>query len=93
MYLCNKSPQLLNNDYGVELVKLLGGKVAKDGYTALILLFEGNTDKIDFGSDGFKLLWEREKNMNEGLLKHVIHNKLELKARLMAVLEAVAYYE
>ena len=61
MVLCYFNPQLLSHSWAVELVQRLNGKVINDEWTALILLFYGNIEKIDFNSDGFKLLWEKEK--------------------------------
>ena len=69
MWLCRFNPQLLSHNWVVELVQQLGGKVDKGGETTLIWLFFGNTEKTDFGSKGFKLLWKKEKNINVTELK------------------------
>ena len=45
-------------------MKRQGGKIDNNGITALISLFEGNAEKAHFGSNGFKKLWEIEKNVN-----------------------------
>ena len=67
--LCQQNPQLLKHDWAVELVKLFSGKADKNGRTALISVFIRNAEKTDFNSTGFKLLWEKEKNLNENELK------------------------
>ena len=41
-----------------------GGEMDNDGWTALIFIFFGNAQKADFGSADFKLLWEKEKDIN-----------------------------
>ena len=45
-------------------------KVGKGGWTALIKLFQGNAEKTDFGSKGFRLLWEKEKDIRVDKLKY-----------------------
>ena len=57
----------------------LSGKVTNGRYTALIWLFSGKTDKTDFSSDGFKLLWENEKSINTEKLKEKMQTKQYLK--------------
>ena len=69
MKLCFNNPQLLCYDWVVELVQRLGGKENNSGDTALILLFRGYPEKTDFNSIGFKLLWEKEKNIKVYLLE------------------------
>jgi len=60
----------------------------------LIWLFNGNTKKTDFNSNGFKLLWEKEKDIYIDKLKEKMQNKPDLKNRVIsAVPEAAAYYE
>ena len=48
---------------------MLGGVSDKFRETALMLVFRGNSVNIDFNSRGFKLLWEKEKNINVTELK------------------------
>ena len=69
MILCRNNSQLLNHDWAVELVQRLGGKVDNIGETALIGLFYRNPEKTDFNSNGFKLLWEKEKGIEVDSLK------------------------
>ena len=93
MYLCSNSPQLLNHDWTIELVQQLNGKVSNSRWTALIWLFNGNPEKTDFNSDGFKLLWEKEKNININDLKKWMHRKSKLKEKVIeAVPDAIDYY-
>jgi len=48
----------------------------------------------DFSSDGFKLLWEKEKNINVEKLKKWIRMKPDLKDKVInAIPEAVEYYD
>jgi len=75
MYLCYCKPQLLNHVWAVELVQQPGEKVNYDGETALILLFIIKPDKTDFNSDGFKLLWEKEKDIEVDRLKEWMQEK------------------
>ena len=78
----------------MELVQQLGGRIDKYGYTAMILLFRGNTEKTDFGLNGFKLLWEKEKDISVDKLKEMMHKKPELKERVVAAVPgAAAYYK
>ena len=94
MYLCWHNPQLLNHDWAVELVRRQNGKVSNSGFTALILLFYGKPEKTDFSSKGFKLLWEKEKDINVYSLKHFMQNKSDLKQKIIAAApDATAYYE
>ena len=61
--------------------------------TTLIGLFDENTENTDFSSNGFKLLWEREKGINEKELKLWICRKPELKVRVIAAVpDAIDYY-
>ena len=69
MWLCRFNPQLLNLDQAVELVQQLGEKVNNGRETALIQLFYYNSEKVDFNSNGFKLLWEKEKDIYIDKLK------------------------
>ena len=72
----------------------LGGKADKEGWTALILLFIGNTEKTDFSSIGFKVLWQREKSIKIDRLKNQMRKKPELKHKVIAVVsDAAKYYE
>ena len=94
MILCEYNPQLLNHDWAVELVQRQCGKVDKYGWTALMLIFYESTDKADFGSSGFKLLWEKEKNIKVVKLKECICQKSELKKKVLAAIpDAVSFYE
>ena len=57
-------------------------------------LFYRNPVKTEFNSNGFKLLWKKEKNINVDALKEKMQNKPDLKNRVIsAVPEAAAYYE
>ena len=70
----------------------VGGKISNDGFTALISLFNGNTEMTDSNSPGFKLLWE--KDIKVGLLKNVMRRKSELKNRMViAVPSIISYYK
>ena len=94
MYLCYDNPQLLNHEWAVDLVQRLGGKVSNYGDTALMLLFDNNAYKTRFNSQGFKLLWEREKNIKIDILKDKISKKSELKERVIAAVPgAVKFYK
>ena len=53
----------------------LSGKVDNNGWSALILLFIIKPDKTDFNSDGFKLLWEKEKDIEVDRLKEWMQEK------------------
>ena len=64
MVLCINNPFLLKYNWTVELVQRLGGKISDGGYTALLLLFYGDTEKTIFDSIGFKILWKKEKNID-----------------------------
>ena len=79
MTLCFFSPHLINCEWVVELVNRLGGNVTNSGWTALIWLFYRNPEKTDFGSQGFKLLWEKEKDINVNVLQKYMHSKKDLK--------------
>ena len=69
MILCRNNPQLLNHDWTIGLVQRQSGNVDYAGETALIRLFKGYPYKTDFNSNGFKLLWEKEKNIKVDELK------------------------
>ena len=69
VYLCSHNSHLLRYDWAVELVQRLNGKFDTRGLTALIWLFERNSYKTDFSTNGFKLLWEEEKGINADVLK------------------------
>ena len=87
--LCYYNPQLLRHDWAIELVECQSGKSVTGGNNALILLFLGNTHKTDFNSTGFKMLWEREKNIKINELKYWMLMKPELMKRIiLAVPEA-----
>ena len=59
-----------------------------------MLIFYESTDKADFGSTGFKLLWEKEKGIKVAKLKECICQRPELKEKVVAVIpDAVAFYE
>ena len=78
----------------MELVQQQGGKVDNDGYTALIRLFRGISGKTYFGSNGFKLLWKKEKDINADELRKLMHENSNLKEKVVtAILEAVTLYE
>ena len=58
------------------------------------MLFYGNPEKTDFNSIGFKLLWEKEKNININELKKYMIKKPKLKKRIVATVpDATKYYE
>ena len=93
MVLCFYNPQLLNQEWSLELVQRLGGKVGSGGYTALIWLFIGSASKTDFCTSGFKMLWEREKDININHLKEWMQKKPKLQTPItVAVPDAVIYY-
>jgi len=93
MNLCYLNPQLLNHDWAVELVQRLGGKFYDYGWTSLIWLFTGYPENTDFNSNGFKLLWMKEKNINVDKLKEKMHDHQELKERVIAAIpDAIDYY-
>ena len=92
MMLCCHNPQLLNYDWAVELVQQLSGKICNNGGTALIQLFNRNTELINFNSNGFKLLWEKEKNIKKYDLEIILRKKPEIKDRLIAAAPEVAKY-
>ena len=72
----------------------MGGKVDNGGWTALILLFNRKPEKTDFNSKGFKLLWEKEKDIDVGKLKEKMQKKPELKQKIIkAVPDSASYYE
>ena len=72
----------------------MGGNVNNNGNTALILLFYKNPEKTDFNSNCFKLLWEKEKDIEVDRLKEYIQRKPELKEKVIsAVPDAAAYYK
>ena len=75
MILCSFYSQLLNHDWAVELMHQLSGKVDNNGSTALIQLFIIKPEKTDFNSDGFKLLWEKEKDIEVDELKYLMRKK------------------
>ena len=53
----------------------------------------GNTERTEFDSSGFKLLWEKEKGIITNQLKKCINKKSELKDRVVAAVpEAAAFY-
>ena len=94
MKLCLYNPLLLYHEWAVELIQQLSGKVNNDCDNALMLFLEGNTEIIDFGSRGFKLLWEKEKYIEIDKLKNKIRDKPELKERIVAVVsDAIEYFE
>ena len=94
MILCWFNSQLLNHDWAVELVQRLGGKVNDYGITALTWLFNGNPEKTEFNSNGFKLLWEKEKDINVDELKKDMQYKSRLKDRIIAAVpDAIDYYK
>jgi len=47
----------------------LSGIVNNVGNAALLKLFNGNVEKTDFSSCGFKMLWKIEKNVKISELK------------------------
>ena len=94
MYLCYCKPQLLNYDWAVELVQRLGGKVDNNGSTALIQLFIENPEKTDFNSNGFKLLWENEKNIKVDELKKDMRRNKQIKEMIVtAIPDAEQYFD
>ena len=84
---------MLGHDWAVELVQRQGGKVDDDGLTALIYLFQGNPEKTDFRSNGFKLLWEREKDIKVDSLKKLMNCFPKPKEKVIAAVpDAIDYY-
>ena len=72
----------------------LGKKVNNSGYTALTYLFNGYLKNIDFGSNGFKLLWKKEKDIYVDFLKSSMQKRPDFKKRIIAVIpDAVTYYK
>jgi len=58
------------------------------------MLFYGNTEKTDFDSIGFKLLWEKEKDINVNELKKYMHKKPKLKKIVVSTVPgAIEYYK
>ena len=93
MWLCIYNPQLLRHDWAVELVHRLSGKVSNSEYAALTMLFQGNPEKTDFSSKGFKLLWKKEKDINVNGLKKMMNYFPELKEKVIAAVpDAIDYY-
>ena len=85
--------QLLNNNWEVELVQQLGGKADINEQVALLELFYGKPEKIKFDSNGFKLLWQKEKDINIDMLIYMMTNKPELiMIVIVAVLDAEQYF-
>ena len=72
MMLCYYNPQLLKYEWAIEMVQQQGTSVSLDRFTALIALFNNNTEKADFSSQGFKLLWEKEKELEVQILEVLI---------------------
>ena len=94
MILCWYNPQLLKYEWASKLVKQQSEKVDIFGYTALMYLFNGYNENIEFSSIGFKLLWEKEKDINTDFLKIWMCGKPELReAVVAAVPDAAPYYE
>ena len=94
MILCSCNPRLLSYDWAVELAQRQSGRAGNSGETALILLFRWKPEKTNFGSKGFKLLWEKEKDISVDKLKEMMHKKPELKERVVAAVPgAAAYYK
>ena len=94
MNLCWYNPQMLNHDQAIELVHRHSGKVDNNGNTTLILLFWLNPEKTDFNSNSFKLLWEKEKDIEVDSLKIWMQKKPALKEKVItAISNAAAYYE
>ena len=85
MCLCRHNPQLLVHEWAVQLVRRLSGKVNDNGWTALIRLFKGTPEKVDFSSRGFKLLWEKEKNIEKKKLIKKMSKRLDLKKTVVAI--------
>ena len=75
MILCKNNPQLLKYEWAVKLVQLQGGKIDGVGWTALVLLFTEKAEFTDFGSIGFKLLWQKEKSISTDELKVRMRHK------------------
>ena len=93
MTLCHYNSQLLDLEWAGQLVNQHERKTDKNGNTALILLFMGKAEKTKFYSEGFKLLWEREKGINEATLKTKMKILPALKDMVVAaVADAVTYY-
>ena len=83
----------MNFNWSIELIQRYGGKVSNGKNTVLIFIFYGNTEKTDFDSNGFKLLWEKEKSINTDELKKYTCRKLYLKDKIVtAIQEAAGYY-
>ena len=94
MTLCRNKSHLLKHEWIANLVRHLGGKVNTNGDTALIKLFEGCTNKTEFNSDSFKLLWNIEKNIEKYKLKKLMRRKEKLKEKVVeAVPDAERYYK
>ena len=83
---------MLGHDWAVELVQQQGGKVDYSGYTALIWLFNKNPEKADFNSNGFKLLWEREKDIRVDKLKKNLSKVPHLKNMIVAAAPGADQY-
>ena len=79
MQLRKSNPRLLSHDWAVELVQQVGGKENNSSEAALILLFQWSPEKTDFNSDGFRLLWEAEMDINEEDLRNQMHWKANLR--------------
>ena len=72
----------------------MSGKISNSGITALIWLFYGKPEKTNFGSNSFKLLWEKEKDINLKELKYLMNKRSMLKIMITtAVPDAIDYYD
>ena len=56
------------------------------------MLFRWNSEKTDFGTKSFKLLWEKDKDVNVHELKKWMCRKPELKEMVVAAVPGAAVY-
>ena len=68
MVLAHNNPQLLDQDWAMELIQALGGKRNCNGATALTLIFDGQYARnANFMGGGFRALWEAENAIKTNL--------------------------
>ena len=93
MYLCTFNPQMLSLDWVSELIDSLSGMQNEINDTALIKIFESsNRHKVDFGSPGFKLLWNREKDVNVEELHIRISQASDVIPKLLTAIPGALQY-
>ena len=64
MCLCDCNPRLLGQEWAMELAERQAGKMTWMRETALMMLFgSGRAEEVDFDSERFRLLFEREKGI------------------------------